>query len=198
MKKVMQSISFLLVGAFVLSACTEEKMGESPKKIAENIDVDLEEIVQDTISLDTVVMEEPIVPPPPPPPEPIPPSPLPDPEPLPKPPPLLPLPVNPIVDFPEVQPEYPGGEEAMFKFVTENIKYPQIDLEMGNEGRVYLEFIVEKDGTLANFKVLRGVSKSMDSEATRVAKLMPKWKPGEAGGKIVRTKMRLPFTFRLN
>lgn len=83
----------------------------------------------------------------------------------------------------------------MFKFISENVKYPEVDKEMGNQGRVYVEFIVEKDGSLTNVKVLRGVSKTIDEEAKRVIRAMPNWIPGESGGKIVRTKTRLPISF---
>ena len=214
MKKTLQSISLLLVGLLLVSSCSEEKTGESVKQITENIDFSKDDILEDTTSIDTTDFEEPevvkLVSPPPPPSDPIPPRPWPPepepPEPIPIPEPWpLPEPVpapNPVVDFPDVEPVYPGDSRGdskeMTQFISEHIQYPQIDKEMGNQGRVYLEFIVEKDGSLSNIKVLRGVSKSIDREAKRIVRLMPNWKPGESQGKIVRTKMRLPITFRLD
>ncbi|MDG1331825.1 MAG: energy transducer TonB [Crocinitomicaceae bacterium] len=220
MKKSLQSISLLLVGLLLVSSCSEEKTGNSLKQITENIDLNKDQVLEDTTSLDTTSFEEPeiiepVPPPPPPPPAPEPPRPWPPepgpepwppkPEPWPiEPPELLPEPppppmsLNPIIDFPDVEPRYPGGEGELMEFISKNIKYPQIDLENGDQGRVILEFIVEKDGEVNEVKILRGVSATMDKEAKRVIELMPNWKPGEAGGKIVRTKMRLPVTFRLD
>lgn len=199
MKKTLQSISFLLIGMLLFSACGEEKTGESSEKIPEKIDIDSEEIIQAATSLDTVVVEDTIVPPPPFPPDPYP-EPEPEPIPYPEPPPPMPEPKPEkfIVDFPDVEPVYPDGAEAMYKFIAENMRYPQIDKEMGNQGRVFLEFIVEKDGSLSNIKVLRGVSSTIDKEAKRVIGMMPKWRPGEFAGKIVRKKMSLPLNFTLD
>ena len=216
MTKTLRSISFLLLGMLLFSACTEEETGKSPEKIADKIDVDVEDVVQDTIPSDSVDVEEPIAPPPPPPPippstpepEPDPivhPEPWPEPEPILVPPPPMdpePVQMNPVVDFPDVEAVYPGDSpgnaKEMMKFITENIRYPQVDLEAGNQGRVYVQFIVEKDGSLTNVEVMRGISPTLDREAKRVIRIMPKWKPGKAGGKVVRTRMRLPISFRLD
>ena len=210
-KTTLQSISFLLAGVLISSACTEEKTGKSPAKIADKIEVELKDVVQDSVPpVDSII--EAFVTPPAPPQPPMPPGPWPDPDPHPRPdppepwpepepirPPLLPEPVpvqaNPIVDFPDVEPEFIGGELELKKFIANNIQYPQIDLERENQGRVFVEFIVEKDGSLSNVKVLRGVSEGLDREARRVIRGMPNWKPGESSGQIVRCRARLPILF---
>jgi len=207
MKTTLRNTSFLLLGMVIFSACSEEKTGKSPEKIAEKLEIDLEEIAQDTVPLDTVVIEEPIAPVPPPPP-PMPPEPEPEPEPIivPEPEPWpTPRPVpNPkaIVDFPDVEAMYPGDvpmdSKNMMKFIQDNLQYPQVDIENEIQGKVYIEFIVEEDGSLTNIKVLRGVSSTLDKEAVRVIRLMPKWIPAELNGKAVRCRARLPITFRLD
>lgn len=213
MKRILQSMSFLFAGMLIFSACTEEKTGKSPEKIADKIEAELdsqriEEIIQDSIPTNSIEIEEPPAPPEPIPepiPEPLPPI-LPGPEPIPGPlPPVTwpnpirnPVPINPIVDFTEVEPTFPGGTEKLMKFISEEVEYPEIDKEVGNQGRVFVEFVVERDGSLTNVKVLRGVSATIDREALRVVRLMPNWKPGEVGGKVVRCRSRLPITFRLD
>ena len=104
---------------------------------------------------------------------------------------------DPVYDVCEVLPEYPGGMEAMMKFVSENIKYPAEAHTKGIQGRVLISYVVEKDGSLSNIHVVRSVDPLLDAEALRVANLMPKWKPGKQGGKPVRVKFVLPVTFKL-
>lgn len=94
--------------------------------------------------------------------------------------------------------EYPGGPEAMLKYLSKNTEYPAIAQENGIQGRVYIEFVVEKDGTPTQFRVLKSVDPALDKEALRVAKTMKKWIPGEQQGRKVRSKFRLPVLFRLN
>lgn len=101
-------------------------------------------------------------------------------------------------DAVEVAPEYPGGYNAMFDFISKNVKYPKESKEKGIEGRVYVQFVVEKDGSLNEITVLRGVSEDIDAEAIRVVKAMPKWKPGMNEGKTVRVQYVLPFNFKLS
>jgi len=102
------------------------------------------------------------------------------------------------VIFAEIEPEFPGGMEGLMKYIDENIKYPPICIESGIEGRVYLSFIIEKDGSVSTIKLLRGVQEHMDREAIRVIKNMPKWKPGEMSyGRKVRVKYNVPVTFKL-
>ena len=102
---------------------------------------------------------------------------------------------EPIFVIVEDYPEYPGGDEARIKFLQENIVYPRIAGEMNMEGRVVISFVVEKDGSLTNFKVLRSVHPRLDEMALRVAKLMPNWKPGKQRGVAVRTQYSMPITF---
>ncbi len=97
----------------------------------------------------------------------------------------------------EVLPEYPGGTAAMFEFIQKNVKYPESAKEKGIEGRVFIQFVVEKDGSLSSFQVLRGVSDDIDAEAIRVLKAMPKWKPGMNNGEPVRVQYTMPFKFQL-
>jgi protein TonB len=98
----------------------------------------------------------------------------------------------------EVQPEYPGGDEARIQFLKENLVYPKLAREMNLEGKVWVGFVVEPDGRLTNFSIVRGVAPVLDDEALRVAKMMPKWTPGKQRGKNVRVSFNLPITFTLN
>ena len=97
----------------------------------------------------------------------------------------------------EVMPEYPGGMNAMFDFIQKNVKYPKSAKEKGIEGKVYVSFVVEKDGSLSSFQVLRSVNEELDTEAIRVLKAMPKWKAGMQDGKAVRVHYVMPFSFKL-
>ncbi|SFU42631.1 outer membrane transport energization protein TonB [Porphyromonadaceae bacterium KHP3R9] len=97
----------------------------------------------------------------------------------------------------EEQPEFPGGNAAMMKFLSDNIKYPVIAQENGIQGRVITNFVVEKDGSITDVQVVRGVDPSLDKEAVRVIQSMPKWKPGKQRGSAVRVRFTLPVVFRL-
>lgn len=97
----------------------------------------------------------------------------------------------------EQQPEFPGGMAALMKFLGDNIKYPVIAQENGIQGRVITNFVVERDGSITDVQVVRGQDPSLDREAVRVIKSMPKWKPGEQRGKTVRVRFTLPVVFRL-
>ena len=105
---------------------------------------------------------------------------------------------DPIFTVVEVMPEYPGGNKAMYAYMGENIKYPQKAREDGISGTVFITFVVEKDGTVSHVKKLRGVEESLDKEAMRVIKAMPKWKPGRQKGKAVRVQYNLPIKFVLD
>jgi len=94
--------------------------------------------------------------------------------------------------------EFAGGEAARRKFLEDNMKYPQIAREMGIQGTVYLEFIVEPDGSLTNITVRRGIGGGCDEEALRVTSIMPKWKPGKQRNKAVRVRFNMPIKFVLN
>ena len=97
----------------------------------------------------------------------------------------------------EEMPSFPGGEQKLMEFVGKNIKYPQIARETGIQGRVFVNFVVEPDGSVSNVTVLRGIGGGCDEEAMRVVKNMPKWKPGKQRGKAVRVQYMLPVNFRL-
>lgn len=97
----------------------------------------------------------------------------------------------------ENDPEFPGGLDAMYKYLAQNIKYPQLARENNITGKVYVEFVVEKDGSVSNVKVLRDIGGGCGQEAVRVVKTMPKWTPGKQRGKAVRVAYRLPVNFNL-
>jgi TonB family protein len=97
----------------------------------------------------------------------------------------------------EEAPEFPGGMQACMVFLAKNIKYPVSAQEAKIEGRVIVQFIVKKDGTIADPIVMRGVSPELDAEALRVVSLMPNWKPGRQRGKTVNVKYTIPIMFRL-
>ena len=105
---------------------------------------------------------------------------------------------NMVYDVVEVMPQYPGGQIAMLKYIMENIKYPKQIMEEGIQGRVTVSFIVEKDGRVSNVRLLRSVQPSLDKEAIRVVKSMPKWTPGKQNGKPVRVRFNVPVMFKLN
>ena len=98
----------------------------------------------------------------------------------------------------ETMPEFPGGQQALFKYLGENVKYPVIAQENGIQGRVICQFVVNKDGSIVDVVVVRSSGEpSLDKEALRVINSMPKWKPGKQRGKPVRVKYTLPVNFRL-
>ncbi|MBO7101439.1 MAG: energy transducer TonB [Bacteroidales bacterium] len=97
----------------------------------------------------------------------------------------------------EDDPEFPGGMEALYKFLQDNVQYPQLALENGIEGRVYVTFVVEEDGSITNPRLLRDIGGGCGQEAIRVVKMMPKWKPGKQQGKVVRVQFNLPVNFVL-
>ena len=98
----------------------------------------------------------------------------------------------------ESMPEFPGGQQALFKYLSENVKYPVIAQENGIQGRVICQFVVNKDGSIVDVEVVRsGGDPSLDKEAVRVIKSMPKWKPGKQRGKAVRVKYTVPVNFKL-
>lgn len=104
----------------------------------------------------------------------------------------------PIFTVVEKMPEFPGGQKAMYKYLGENIKYPQKAKENGIQGTVFISYVIEKDGSVSHAKILRGVEKSLDKEAIRVVTGMPKWKPGKQRGEAVRVQYNLPIKFTLD
>ncbi len=97
----------------------------------------------------------------------------------------------------ESMPEFPGGAEQMMAFIAKNIKYPPMARESGIQGRVFVNFVVEPNGSVSNVKVLRGIGGGCDEEAIRVVESMPKWTPGRQRGKAVRVSFNLPVRFTL-
>lgn len=97
----------------------------------------------------------------------------------------------------ENDPEFPGGMDALYKYLAENIKYPQLARDNGITGKVYVTFVVERDGSIANPKILRDIGGGCGAEAIRVVKAMPKWTPGKQRGKAVRVQFNLPVNFNL-
>lgn len=97
----------------------------------------------------------------------------------------------------EQDPEFPGGMEALLKYLAQNIKYPQLARDNGITGKVFVTFVVERDGSIANVKLLRDIGGGCGAEAIRVVKSMPKWNPGKQRGKAVRVQFNLPVNFTL-
>jgi protein TonB len=102
-----------------------------------------------------------------------------------------------VFDVVEQMPEFPGGQAALLKWIGDNIKYPAIAEENGIQGRVVCTFVVERDGSVTDVQVARSIDPSLDKEAIRVLKKMPKWIPGRQNGSPVRVKYTVPVTFRL-
>ena len=102
-----------------------------------------------------------------------------------------------VYDEVEVMPEFPGGMQAMIEYLNTNIKYPKDAIKQEVGGRVMVMFVVETDGSLSNVRVARKVFPSLDAEAVRVVKTMPKWKPGKEKGKVVRVNYTLPVVFSI-
>jgi TonB family protein len=107
---------------------------------------------------------------------------------------------TPAFQYAEQMPEFPGGSEAMMKYLASNVRYPQTEKEAGKEGTVYMSFIVEKDGSVSNIKAMKEVegAPGFTKEAIRVVSTLPKFIPGRMNGKIVRVQYQLPIKFRLN
>ncbi len=98
----------------------------------------------------------------------------------------------------EQMPTFPGGDAALMKYLSENVKYPALAIKAQEQGRVVVSFTVEKDGAISDVKVARSVTPSLDAEAVRVVKAMPKWTPGKQGGQLVRVRYNVPVSFKLN
>ncbi len=102
-----------------------------------------------------------------------------------------------VFDVVEQMPEYPGGMQALFEYLSQNLKYPEDAKEQKIEGRVIAIFVVETDGSISNVEVVKPVFPSLDAEAVRVLSAMPKWTPGMQSGKVVRVKYTVPINFSL-
>lgn len=93
--------------------------------------------------------------------------------------------------------EFPGGQAALMKYLNNNIRYPEMAIANDIQGRVHVEFVIERDGSVGHARILKGVDKSLDKEALRVVNSMPRWQPGKNNGVAVRSYFTLPVTFRL-
>ena len=102
-----------------------------------------------------------------------------------------------VFDVVEEMPSFPGGQGALMQYLASNIKYPVVAQENGVQGRVIVSFVVERDGSISDVKVARSVDPSLDREAQRVVKSMPRWSPGKQNGSTVRVKYTVPVVFRL-
>jgi len=105
---------------------------------------------------------------------------------------------DPVFTVVEQMPQYPGGKEALIKYMSNNITYPENARKNGIEGRVFVSFVVEKSGKVTGIRLLRGVNEELDKEAIRVVSEMPKWKPGIQRGQPVRVQFNLPIVFKLD
>ena len=104
---------------------------------------------------------------------------------------------TPVFFIVEEMPDFPGGQLALRKFIAQAIKYPVIAQENGIQGKVFVNFVVEKDGSVTKATIARGVDPSLDKEALRVVNSLPKWKPGRNKGEVVAVSYTLPINFVL-
>ncbi len=104
---------------------------------------------------------------------------------------------NKVFDVVEQMPSFPGGNQALMEYLSKNVKYPVVAQENGVQGRVVVSFVVERDGSITDVKVVKSVDPSLDREASRLVSGMPKWIPGKQNGSAVRVKYNVPVTFRL-
>jgi protein TonB len=162
---------------------TEDKPIETPKVIAPEIKEVKEEIKEELVNLETEITQETVVAPPTPP---TPAQPVVEDE-----------PTDEIVFIAETQPAPVGGYEAFYKYIGKNIKYPDQARKMGVEGKVFVQFVIDKDGSITDINVMKGIGSGCDEEAIRVIKSAPKWTPGKQRGRPVRVRMSVPIIFRL-
>ena len=94
-------------------------------------------------------------------------------------------------------PQFPGGDSAMVAYIIHNVHYPQAEKEQGVQGKVFVGFVVEKDGSISNVGIKKGIGEECDAEAVRVVENMPNWKPGKHGGEFVRVSFMLPINFKI-
>ena len=105
---------------------------------------------------------------------------------------------EPVIDFPDIEASFNGGQIEMAIWMQENLKYPELSMELNDKGKVYLKFVVEKDGSITNVEIVKGISKELDNEAKRLVRSMPNWIPGEVKGLKVRSIFTMPINFELN
>lgn len=211
-----QSPQFFLIGLVVALSTTLLAFEYKTFEDRENVLPELEvvDVIDDELPPLTFPKREHKPTPPPQPiaavpdPEPIPiPDPTPEPivEPTPDPEPVIedwdgpeaPVVDNMPINIAEVMPEFNGGEEALYKYLANHVKYPQLALENGLEAKLYVQFIVNKNGSISDVKVLNPEGYGFDKEATRVIKAMPNWKPGKQAGRKVRVYYVIPINFAI-
>ncbi|MEQ9402396.1 MAG: energy transducer TonB [Cyclobacteriaceae bacterium] len=110
---------------------------------------------------------------------------------------IIETPAEPPLNYAEVMPSYEGGIEEFYTFISKNIKYPRTAQIMGTEGKVFVKFIVERDGTLSDIHVIKGIGSGCDKEAVRVVSMANRFKPGKQGEVRVRVQMVVPISFKL-
>lgn len=110
----------------------------------------------------------------------------------------LSLPTDSVFEVAEVMPEFPGGTQALFKFISGNLKYPQNAIDGQIEGRVVLQFVVDKAGKVGNIRVVRSIDPALDQAAIDVVRALPDWKPGMQKGQPVNVRYTLPVSFKLS
>ena len=109
-----------------------------------------------------------------------------------------PTPTDSVYEVAEVMPEFPGGTQALFKFISENLEYPQHAIDGQIEGRVVVQFVVDKTGKVGNIQVVRSIDKLLDQAAIDVVRALPAWKPGMQNGQPVNVRYTLPVSFKLS
>lgn len=108
-----------------------------------------------------------------------------------------PMPTDSVYEVAEVMPEFPGGTQALFEFISKNLEYPQNAIDGQIEGRVIVQFVVDKAGKVDNIQVVRSIDKMLDQAAIDVVRALPAWKPGMQNGKPVNVRYTLPIAFKL-
>lgn len=202
-------VGILFVSSMILASFSykaEVALGDKSSDMARNVDAPIQEEEQNT-------------PPPPPPETPpaidVPQPPTDEPTPVkentdkppvvvvtPPPPPVIVGPtqtkvVKEIIEFPQVEAQFPGGNAELQKWIANNVNYPQTSIEMNDQGKVYVSFVIEENGSVSGVVVERGVTPELDNEAKRLIRSMPKWTPGENEGEKARTRCRIPINFSL-
>lgn len=102
-----------------------------------------------------------------------------------------------VLLFADQMPEFPGGEQALRRFIAAAVRYPLVAQENGVEGTVFLSFVIDEEGQVTQIAVMRGVNSSLDKEAVRVVQNMPRWKPGRQAGRTVKVQYQIPIVFQL-
>ena len=103
-----------------------------------------------------------------------------------------------VLEVSEKMPQFPGGQSGLYRYLSENVRYPYYAEQKRIQGKVIVQFVVDKDGSVTDVKIEKSVHKSLDKEAVRVVKKMPKWIPGEQDGKPVRVLYHMPVNFSLH